>query len=93
MARIQYDPGTIGGTMIAQAVDHIRKAKDLLDRAKWLADQRSNGGADKPELVGCAEFAVGLDQGAVFYDAIGGLIFYAAQLTANDLAALDMGGT
>lgn len=91
MARIQYGPDTIGGNMVAQAVDKFRQGKDLLDRAKWLADQRSNAGANKAALEGSAEFAVGAGQGAAFYDAIAGLIFNSAAVTANDIAALDMG--
>ena len=92
MARITYDASKIGGIMVAEAVDHIAKAQDLLDRAKSLADSISAGGVTPAALEGSAEFGVATTLGDEFYAALAAMKTNAATVTVAAIADLDMGG-
>lgn len=92
MARIPYNAVTIGGTMVAEGIDHIRKGRDLLGRAKSLADSISSGGLTTALLEGSAEFGVSSGQGSNFYAAIGNAKTNAATVSDAAIADLDNGG-
>lgn len=92
MARITYNAVTIGGKMIAEGMDHIRKGRDLLGRAKSLADSVSGGGVTPALLESSAEFGVATGQGAAFYTAIGNAKTNSATVSDAAIADLDNGG-
>lgn len=92
MARITYNAVTIGGKMVAEAIDHIRKGRDLLNRAKVLADSVSGGGVTPALLEGSAEFGVATGQGSTFYTAVGNAKTNAATVSDSAIADLDNGG-
>lgn len=92
MARITYNATTIGGIMVAEAVDHIRKGRDLLTRAKALADSMSGGGVTPALLEGSAEFGVAVGSGAAFYTAVGNMKTNAATVSDSAIADIDAGG-
>jgi len=92
MARITYNATTIGGTMVAEGIDHIRKGRDLLMRAKSLADSVSAGGATPALLESSVEFGVLASQGGTFYTALGNAKTNAATVTDAAIADLDNGG-
>jgi hypothetical protein len=91
MARITYNTATIGGAMVAEAVDHIRKARDLLVRAVSVANSISSGGATPVPLEGSPEFGVATGQGAAFYAAVNSMKTNAATVTDVAIAELDNG--
>jgi len=92
MARITYNATTIGGTMVAEGIDHIRKGRDLLMRAKSLAASVSAGGTTPALLESSAEFGVLASQGGAFYTAIDNAKTNAATVTDAAIADLDNGG-
>ena len=92
MARITYNATTIGGAMVAEGIDHIRKGRDLLTRAKSLADSVFGGGVTPALLELSAEFGVSASQGAAFYTAVNGAKTNAATVTDAAIADLDNGG-
>ena len=92
MARIAYNATTIGGSMVAQGVDHIRKGRDLLARATALANSISAGGATPALLESSAEFGVVVGQGASFYAAVNGMKTNAATVADTAIADIDQGG-
>ena len=92
MARIVYGSTTIGGLMVAEAVNHVRMAKDILNRAKSLADSISGGGVTPVNLESSAEFNVISGQGSNFYTAISNMKANIASITDSAIADIDMGG-
>ncbi len=92
MPRITYSGTTIGGLMVAEAVDHVRKAKDLLLRAKSLMDSIATGGTAPANLEGSVEFNVAIGQGASFYNTVNGMKSNAGTITDAAIADIDMGG-
>lgn len=91
MARITYQATSIGGDMVAQAVDHLVQAQTLLNRAVALANSITGGGATPANLEGSTEFNVATSQGSTFYTAINNMKTNAATITASALADLDQG--
>lgn len=91
MARIVYQPASIGGKLLATAVDHISQAQYLIGRAKSMADAASAGGATPAMLEGGTEFGVGSGAGSTFYTALQALRTNVNTVTAASIADLDMG--
>lgn len=91
MPRILYNTETVGGQMIAEAVDHIRLARDLLNRAVGIANSKSAGGATPEALESSAEFGVATGSGGAFYTAINNLKVNAATVSDTAIADLDNG--
>ena len=59
MARIPFTSTTIGGSMVAEGVSDMRTGRDLLERATFLMNSVSAGGASPALLLeGSAEFGV-----------------------------------
>ena len=92
MARITYNATTIGGKMIAQGVDDIRKGRDLIARAVSLANSISAGGATPALLESSPEFGVAVGAGATFYTALNNMKTNAATVSDTAIADLDNGG-
>lgn len=94
MARIVYSPTTVGGLMLSEAVDHIRKGRDLLVRAKALADAVTGAGSDVAKLEGDTAFGVPAVAGNGSLCYYGLSDFKTACDTATDalIGQLDMGG-
>jgi hypothetical protein len=92
MARITYNATTIGGKMVAEGIDQIRKGRDLLTRAKSLADSISAGGVTPALLEASPEFGVAVGSGATFYTAIGNAKTNSAVVSDAAIADLDNGG-
>ena len=93
MARIAYSATTVGGSMVAAGVDHIRKGRDLLARATALANSISAGGATPSLLEGAPEFGVtGVGNGAIFYTALNGMKANAATVSDSAIGDIDNGG-
>ena len=92
MARIAYNATTVGGKMKAEAVDHIRKARDLLTRASALANSITAGGVTPALLESSAEFGVAAGQGASFYTALNNMKTNAAAISDAAIADVDQGG-
>ena len=91
MPRITYDSTKIGGDMVAQAMDHFRKGRDLISRAKSLADSVAAGGATPALLEASPEFGVAAGKGADFYSAVANAKTNAATITDAAIADLDQG--
>jgi hypothetical protein len=91
MARITFSSATIGGKMVAEGVDHIRKGRECLERAVALANSISAGGATPALLESSVEFNVAVGQGAEFYTAVNGMKVSAATVTDSAIADIDMG--
>ena len=91
MARITYDPATIGGAMVAEGVDHIRKGRECLERAKSLADSISGGGTTPALLESSPVFSVVEGSGSSFYTALNNMKTNAATVTDGAIADIDMG--
>jgi len=91
VTRIIYSAETIGGEMVATAVNHIKTGKDLLVRATALMNSIADGGVNKALLEACPEFNVASGQGAAFYDAVNGMKVNAALVTDLTIAPIDMG--
>ncbi len=91
MARISYNTSTIGGSMVAEAVDHIRKGRDLLNRAVAIANAKSGGGVTPANLESSAEFGVATGEGSTFYTAINNMKTNAATVSDTAIADLDNG--
>ena len=92
MARIVYGSTTIGGLMVAEAVNHVRMAKDILNRVKSLADSISGGGVTPANLESSTEFNVVSGQGGNFYTAVSNMKANIASITDSAIADIDMGG-
>lgn len=92
MARTSYNSTTIGGIMVAEAVDHISKAKALLNRAKALADSITGGGVTPALLEGSVEFNVVSGQGSNLYTAISNMKANVGAVTDSAISDIDMGG-
>jgi hypothetical protein len=92
MARIVYNSTTIGGKMVAEAVDHIRKGRDLLTRASALANSISAGGVTPALLESSPEFGVVVGQGSNFYTAVNNMKTNAATVSDTAIADIDQGG-
>jgi hypothetical protein len=98
MARITYNADSVGGIMLARGVDHIRKGRDLISRAKSLADSISAGGVTPALIEGQPEFGVPVHAtapgtyGALFYTALGNMKTNAATVSDAAIADLDNGG-
>jgi hypothetical protein len=93
MARITYNATTVGGKMLAEGVDHIRKGRDLLARATALANSISAGGATPTLIEGASEFGItGVGNGAIFYTALNNMKTNAATVSDAAIADLDNGG-
>ena len=58
MARIPFTSTTIGGNMVAEGVSDMRTGRDLLERATFLMNSISAGGASPALLEGSVEFGV-----------------------------------
>ena len=58
MARIPFTSTTIGGSMVAEGVSDMRTERDLLERATFLMNSVSAGGASPALLEGSVEFGV-----------------------------------
>lgn len=91
MPRILYNTETIGGQMIAEAVDHFRKGRDLLNRAVGIANSKSAGGVTPVDLESSAEFGVATGSGSAFYTAINNMKTNAATVSDTAIADLDNG--
>ncbi len=92
VTRIIYGSTTVGGKMVAEAVDHIRKGRDLLIRATAMMNSIADGGVNKALLEACPEFNIASGQGATFYDTVNGMKTNAATVTDAAIASIDMGG-
>ena len=92
MVRVTYSSATIGGTMVAEGVDHIRKGRELLERATSLMNSISAGGATPALLESSVEFGVAVGQGSAFYSAVNEMKVNAAAVTDAAIADIDMGG-
>jgi coenzyme F420-reducing hydrogenase alpha subunit len=95
MSRILYDQEKIGGAMVAEAVDHVVEAQNLINRAKSLMDAITVGGTVKANLEGSAEFGVVAASGAngtAFYETVNGMKTNISAITAAAIASIDMGG-
>lgn len=91
MSRITFSSATIGGAMVAEGVDHIRKGRECLERATSLMNSISAGGATPSLLESSVEFGVATSQGQAFYDAVNGMKVNAATVTDATIADIDMG--
>lgn len=91
MARITYDSSKIGGALVAQAVDHIRKAQECLERAVAMANSIAAGGTTPALLEASPEFGVAAGQGSTFYTAVNNMKVSALTVTAASIGDLDMG--
>ena len=91
MARIPYSSTTIGGSMLAEAVNHVRKARDILARTKALVESVSVGGTVMTNLEGSAEFNVASGKGSSFYDAVSNMKANCDVITDAAIAEIDMG--
>jgi hypothetical protein len=58
MARPPFSSVTIGGAMVAEGVDHIRKGRECLERATALMNAVAAGGASPALLEASTEFNV-----------------------------------
>ena len=96
MARIGYNSSSVGGDLVARAVNYLSQAQYLLTRAKSMADAASGGGATPANLetggTNGADFGVASGKGASFYTAIADMKTNAATVSAAAIADLDMGG-
>lgn len=91
MARIPYNPSSVGGEYVARAVSNLHQAQEYLERAKALADSVTGGGVTPAALEGSTEFGVAVSDGSAFYDAVANMKVNAATVTQSALADLDMG--
>jgi len=93
MAKKVYEPASIGGNMVAEAVDHLRKGRDLLLRSKAIADAVTGAGSSVAALEGDSNFGVPAITGAGsdFYYALTDLKTAADTVTDGAIANLDMG--
>lgn len=91
MARVTFNSATIGGAMVAEGVDHIRKGREALERATALMNAISAGGATPALLEASVEFGVAASQGSAFYDAVNTMKVNAATVTYAAIADIDMG--
>jgi hypothetical protein len=89
MARITVGTETIGGAMLAEAIDQIIKAKDLIDRVDALKASVTSNGSIMAGMTG-PEF-LGDGNGTVLYGAIADLKTHLANVTDAELADLDKG--
>jgi hypothetical protein len=92
MSRIVYSASTPFGKITAEAVDHVLKAQDAINRAVAVANAVSAGGATPANLEGSAEFGVATGGGSNFYTAINDLKTNLAAITSVSLSQIDMGG-
>lgn len=91
MARITYSPTTIGGKMVAEGVDYIRKGQEKLERATALMNSITGGGVTPAALEASTEFGVASTLGDEFYDAVNSMKVTALTIAAASIADLDMG--
>lgn len=100
MAKISYDTTTFGGTMVAEFVDSVIKAKDAGQRiASLLKETTVDGAATTNIAIGGSQetvFRVESGQGGNFYNALVqasiGIITVLNTIDDDKLADLDMGG-
>ena len=88
-SKIVYVPGSVGGEMLAVAVDHFRKGRDLLDRAKAIAMAVTEDGSVVANLDNDATF--GTPTGSALFYAISDMKTAADTVTDVMIANLDMG--
>lgn len=91
MARIPYNPSSVGGEYVARAVSNLHQAQEYLQLAKALADSVTGGGVTPSALEGSTEFGVATSKGSDFYDAVANMKVNADTVTQSELANLDMG--
>lgn len=89
--RVIYDEASVGGKMLAEGVDFIRKGQEKLDRAKALADSVTAGGVTTSNLNGSTEFGASVVDGAGLYTAISDMKSNVHTVTDSALANLDKG--
>jgi len=91
MARIEYSATTVGGSLVAQAASNLRKGKDLINRAKLMADEITGAGTTPAALDGSVEFNTVTGQGSILYYALKDMLT-ALNLLDNAIEDIDMGG-
>ena len=91
MARITYSPTTIGGKMVAEGVDYIRKGQEKLERAVALMNSLTGGGVTTSALEASAEFGVASTFGDEFYTAVNTMKVNSLVITSESIGDIDMG--
>ncbi len=88
MARVTYDSSTVHGKLLAEAIDHLIRGREILARVKFAADVASNAGSDTTKLE------VGTPTGGAFGAAAGQGADYWSQMVSikSLLDADDAGG-
>ena len=74
-ARIVYNPTSLAGKKVADALHDLQEASDKLTLAVRIANQITNNGGDMENVVGSVEFGVSgpVGVGATFVNDIGSL--------------------
>jgi hypothetical protein len=88
-SKINYNPQSIGGDVLAKAVDHFRQGRDLLNRAKAIAMAVTAAGSIPTDLDNDASF--GSPTGSVLFYAISDMKTAADNISDGMIANLDMG--
>lgn len=91
VTRVSYNAATIGGALVAEGVDHLRKGRECLERAVSMANSVCDGGLTPALLEASTEFGVATAKGSAFYTALGNMKTNSATGTDAAIADLDMG--
>ena len=88
-----YAPTAIGGVMLAEAINHIRAARDIMNRANALMNAVTSANSnDLASLEGSVEFGVSAGNGSLFYTSVNNMNTTLSGCTDGMIASLDMGG-
>lgn len=91
MARISYDSASIGGEMVASAIDSLSELQANMVRIVAMMNSITTGGTIPADLEGSAEFGVAASSGGDFYTAVNNIKTTICAITAPTLGDLDKG--
>lgn len=91
MARIGYDSASIGGEMVATAVDTLSELQSSLVRVVAMMNSMTAGGTTPENLEGSTEFGVPTGSGSDFYTSVNNIKATVCAVTAATIGALDKG--
>lgn len=91
MARIGYNESSIGGVMIAEAVDKLSELEARLTRIVALMNEITADGVTPANLEGSTEFGVDVGSGSDFYTAVNNIKTTVNAVTVSTIASLDKG--
>jgi hypothetical protein len=91
MARIEYNESSIGGVMIAEAIDELSELEAKLTRIVALMNEITASGVTPVNLEGSTEFGVAVGSGSDFYTAVNNIKTTVNAVTVASIASLDKG--